>query len=224
MSPAPPGADALAISPLGAAALLCDAAPPLSLDCQQRIWALDEAVQAWDGVAETVPGMNNLMLVFDPERVEPAALAERIQAFWQAGHVRQAEGKIVEIPVVYGGEHGEDLAAVAGRAGLSVAEAVRIHTGAAYRVFFVGAHPGFGYLGGLDPRLHTPRRAEPRLSVPAGSVAIGGAQAGVVAQTSPSGWNQIGRTELSFFDPGATPPTLLSPGDRVVFRATRVAA
>ncbi|WP_375509181.1 allophanate hydrolase subunit 1 [uncultured Caballeronia sp.] len=93
-----------------------------------------------------------------------------------------------------------------------------------YRVYFLGAHAGFGYLGGLDPRLHVPRLEQPRVSVPAGSVAIGGVQTGVIAQTSPSGWNLIGSTDVTFFNVGATPPALLAPGDRVRFHVSRVEA
>ena len=84
-------------------------------------------------------------------------------------------------------------------------------------MFFLGFQPGFAYLGGLDEKLHTPRRAEPRLEVPAGTVGIGGAQTGIYPAVSPGGWQLIGRTGLPLFDPARTPPTLLQPGDRVRF-------
>ena len=93
------------------------------------------------------------------------------------------------------------------------------HTGAEYIVYFLGLQPGFANLGGLDPRLETPRRVEPRIAVPAGSVGIGGAQTGVYPLATPGGWQLIGRTALALFDPQAEPPTLLAPGDRVRFVA-----
>ena len=117
----------------------------------------------------------------------------------------------------YGGEHGPDLQVVADHAGLSVEEVVRRHAGAEYVVFFIGFQPGFAYLGGLDPTLHTPRRDAPRLEVPAGSVAIGGAQTGIYPAASPGGWQLIGRTASTLFDPARNPPALLQPGDRVRF-------
>lgn len=79
-------------------------------------------------------------------------------------------------------------------------------------------------MGGLDPALHTPRRAEPRLEVPAGSVGIGGAQTGIYPAVSPGGWNLLGRTDLKLFDPARNPPTLMQPGDRVRFTALEVRA
>ena len=114
---------------------------------------------------------------------------------------------------------GPDLADVAAHCGLSTEEVVRRHTGADYVVYFIGFQPGFAYLGGLDEALHTPRRAEPRVAVPAGSVGIGGAQTGIYPLATPGGWQLIGRTALPLFDPQAEPPTLLAPGDRVRFVA-----
>ena len=83
----------------------------------------------------------------------------------------------------------------------------------------LGFAPGFPYLLGLDPALHVPRRAQPRLRVPAGSVAIGGAQTGIYPRELPGGWQLIGRTPLRLFDAQTDPPALLMPADRVRFRA-----
>ena len=95
--------------------------------------------------------------------------------------------------------------------GLSVREVVERHSKGDYVVFFLGFQPGFAYMGGLEAALHTPRRASPRLEVPAGSVGIGGEQTGIYPATSPGGWQLIGRTELPLFDPTRRPPTLLQP-------------
>lgn len=129
------------------------------------------------------------------------------------------EREAVAIPVCYGGEHGPDLAAVAGHARLAPGEVVRRHTAAEYTVAMLGFAPGFPYLLGLDAALHVPRRADPRTRVPAGSVAIGGAQTGIYPRELPGGWNLIGRTPQVLFDPERDPPCLLAPGDRVRFRA-----
>lgn len=206
----------LSIHLLGEAALCCTLPPPLSLEQQQGIWKLAAALASVDGVKEVVPGMNNLTLAFDPLRTEAAALAERARALWAAPAPRRAPGRLVEIPVRY---DGPDLDAVAGHCGLSPQEVVQRHTQAEYIVYFIGFQPGFAYLGGLDPALHTPRRAEPRVAVPAGSVGIGGAQTGIYPLVTPGGWQLIGRTALPLFAPQAEPPTLLAPGDRVRFAA-----
>ncbi|MFM0522712.1 5-oxoprolinase subunit PxpB [Caballeronia jiangsuensis] len=210
------------IHSLGDAALVCEAAPPATLDCQRRIWALAERARLMPHVVEVVPGMNNLTIVFDPLVADYETLAAELESGWDAAEPTDMESAEIEIPVRYGGADGPDLAALAKHTGLSVDEVVKRHTQAEYVVFFLGFQPGFAYLGGLDPALAMPRRAEPRLEVPAGSVGIGGAQTGIYPAASPGGWQLLGRTELKLFDPARNPPTLMQPGDRVRFTALEV--
>ncbi|MGH8111030.1 MAG: 5-oxoprolinase subunit PxpB [Rhodanobacteraceae bacterium] len=125
----------------------------------------------------------------------------------------------IEIPVCYGGESGPDLEAVARHAEIDPDQVVARHVAIEYTVAMLGFAPGFPYLLGLDAALHVPRRANPRTRVPAGSVAIGGAQTGIYPGELPGGWNLIGQTPLVLFDPQREPPCLLAPGDRVRFRA-----
>jgi inhibitor of KinA len=125
----------------------------------------------------------------------------------------------VRIPVCYDAELGPDLAAVASFAGVSEADVVRVHTGATYRVFMLGFVPGFAYLGTVDERIAMPRRAAPRVRVPAGSVGIAGAQTGVYPAETPGGWQLIGRTPLKPFDPLREDPFLMKSGDAVQFFA-----
>ncbi|WP_137960277.1 5-oxoprolinase subunit PxpB, partial [Burkholderia sp. 4M9327F10] len=185
----------------GDAALVCEAPAPATLACQRRVWAAAAAASDWPHVLEVVPGMNNLTIVFDPLEADSAALASQLQAAWEAGGDAPAAGREVEIPVQYGGEFGPDLQVVASHTGLSAEEVVQRHTAGEYVVFFLGFQPGFAYMGGLEEALHTPRRASPRLEVPAGSVGIGGEQTGVYPATSPGGWQLIGRTAAPLFDP-----------------------
>lgn len=207
----------LSVHPLGETALCCTLPPPLSLEQQQRIWQLAAGLADVDGVLELIPGMNNLTLVFDPLSTDPAELEAAAQALWARPPRRRAPGRRVDIPVVY---DGPDLGDVASHCGISNDEVVQRHTATEYVVYFLGFQPGFAYLGGLDEALHTPRRPEPRVCVPAGSVGIGGAQTGIYPLASPGGWQLIGRTDLPLFDPHAEPPTLLAPGDRVRFVAS----
>jgi KipI family sensor histidine kinase inhibitor len=191
---------------------------------QPRIFPLGDAAREWPHVLEVVPGMNNLTLVFDPLEADREALVRQLQAAWNAVSDVSAPGREVDIPVQYGGEFGPDLQAVASHTGLSVREVVQRHADGEYVVFFLGFQPGFAYMGGLEEALHTPRRASPRLEVPAGSVGIGGEQTGIYPATSPGGWQLIGRTELPLFDPARRPPTLLQPGDRVRFTVAGIHA
>lgn len=205
---------------LGDEALVCEAPPPATLEVQRRIWAVAACARGWDAVREVVPGMNNLTITFDALGAGADTLAAALEAAWhEAEGAAQAaqEGREVEIPVSYGGAAGPDLAAVAEHTGLTPADVAARHAAGVYTVFFLGFQPGFAYLGGLDAALHTPRRREPRLAVPAGSVGIGGEQTGIYPAQAPGGWQLIGRTALALFDPARNPPTLLMPGDRVRF-------
>ena len=202
---------------LGDAALLCELPPPATLAQQQQIWALAGEALQWRGVHEVLPGMNNLSLLFDPAEVDAAELEMQVLSAWPQLAGLAVEGREIRIPVVYGGEAGPDLHDVAAHTGLAPAEVVRRHSEADYVVYLLGFLPGFAFMGGLPPELATPRRAEPRVAVPARSVGIGGAQTGIYPLVSPGGWQLIGRTSLELFDPSAAEPTLLRPGDRVRF-------
>lgn len=112
---------------------------------------------------------------------------------------------------------GEDLEAVASRHGLTADAVIRHHSAGDYRVYMLGFTPGFAYLGGLDPRIATPRRNEPRLFTPSGTISIGGVQAAIQCLAAPSGWHLLGRTPVRVYHPGREPMFLMAPGDRVSF-------
>ncbi|NIG15393.1 hypothetical protein C1N60_14095 [Pantoea sp. SGAir0184] len=202
---------------LGERAVVLELEPPVSLVSQQRIWGLCQRLQQNEQIAEVIPGMNNLTLLLRDPQLKALDAIERLQRWWEESEVLLAEPRQVEIPVVYGGAGGPDLVEVARAADLTSQQVVELHSSADYVVYFIGFQPGFPYLGGLDERLHTPRRAEPRLVVPGGSVGIGGSQTGIYPLAAPGGWQLIGHTPLSLFDPQQQPPTLLRPGDSVRF-------
>ncbi|MCW0320924.1 5-oxoprolinase subunit PxpB [Pantoea dispersa] len=202
---------------LGERAVVLELEPPVSLVSQQRIWGLCQRLQQNEQIAEVIPGMNNLTLLLRDPQLKALDAIERLQRWWEESEVLLAEPRQVDIPVVYGGAGGPDLAEVARAAELTSQQVVELHSSADYVVYFIGFQPGFPYLGGLDERLHTPRRAEPRLVVPGGSVGIGGSQTGIYPLAAPGGWQLIGHTPLSLFDPQQQPPTLLRPGDSVRF-------
>lgn len=167
-----------------------------------------------DRIEEVVPGARTVLVVTR----EPADLAGVRRLLAQLPPRVGAGGPTHElvIPVRY---DGADLEAVAGEAGLTVEEVVARHSGATYVVAFVGFAPGFGYLSGLDPALRLPRLANPRPSVPAGSVAIAGAYSAVYPRSSPGGWRLLGRTDVVLFDVDGDPPSALAAGTVVRFEA-----
>lgn len=197
-------------------------------DVNERVHAAARALRAaaLPGVVDIVPAYASLAVVFDEPSVDSRdALAERVfELASAAGQGRGVPRRTVTIPVAYGGEHGPDLDALARRIGLGADEIVRRHAAGHYVVGMLGFLPGFPYLIGLDPSLNAPRHATPRTRVPAGSVGIGGGQTGVYPIESPGGWQLIGRTNATLFDPRRSPPALLEPGDAVRFAAVEARA
>lgn len=205
------------ISMIGTRAMLFEAPGAFTMASQRRIWALMQAAQDRPDVAELIPGVTNLMLVFTTPPHDPQQVADWLRHQWETLPERHIKGRLFEVGVRYGGELGEDLAAVATHAGLSPQDVIKIHHDNDYTVCAIGSAPGFGYLHGLDPRIATPRKAVPSLKMLAGTVTIGGMQAGISALTGPNGWNSIGFTELCLFDPQRDPPSLFTIGDRIRF-------
>lgn len=202
---------------LGERAVVLELEPPVSLTSQRRIWGLCQRLQQNAHIQEMIPGMNNLTLLLRDPQTNMLDAIEQLQRWWEASEEQLLASRLVEIPVIYGGEGGPDLPLLADHVGMTAKQVVELHSSVAYVVYFIGFQPGFPYLGGLDERLHMPRRAEPRISVPGGSVGIGGSQTGVYPLATPGGWQLIGYTPLRLFDPQQQPPTLLHPGDSVRF-------
>ena len=168
------------------------------------------------GLLDAIPGARTLLLLFDSDLLDRVSLSREV-AMGAAGFPSAGEGRTVRIPVFYGGAAGADLPDLARGLGVEPSEFARRHAAARYTVAFVGFAPGFPYLVGLPPELHAPRLASPRTLVPAGSVAIGGEYTGIYPSGTPGGWRLIGRAPVRLFDPSASPPCLLLPGDRVAF-------
>jgi len=213
---------AIRVSYIGDKALLIDVMGELSLKSQRKIWALNIHCQQWDEVAETIPGMANLLIILHHIPQEPESLTERILSTWKKTSQLDLQGKTIEVPVTYGGDKATDLRALCDYSGLKDYEVVRLHYSNIYRVFALGSVPGFGYLYGLDARLHMPRKKVPDLNMPKGCIIIGGMQTGVAMLTGPNGWNSIGHADISMFDPQMSPPNLLAAGDSVRFVPERV--
>jgi KipI family sensor histidine kinase inhibitor len=204
----------------GDSALSIEFGDSIDPDINGRVLALDERLREHHpaGVLETVPTYRSLLVQFDPTLTDYESLAELLARETHALAPRGATGKRWRIPVVYGGEFGIDLENVAERHGLTTSQIIDLHAGVVYRVYMIGFLPGFAYLGGLDPRLATPRRTHPRARIPRSSIIIGGAQAAVASIECPSGWHLLGRTPVRSYAPERDPAFLLEAGDEVVFQ------
>lgn len=217
------------IEPLGETALLLRFGEGLDPAVNARVHAAAAGLRAAQlpGLVDIAPAYATLALHYQPVAWLDANGGKAWRNFEAAVRAVLAappiEGtlapRVVEVPVCYGGDFGPDLDALASHAKLAVSDVIARHTAATYTVAMLGFAPGFPYLFGLDPALQMSRRASPRTRVPAGSVAIGGAQTGIYPSELPGGWQLIGRTPLALFDAQRDPPSLLMPGDRVRFVA-----
>ncbi|MCS3424375.1 KipI family sensor histidine kinase inhibitor [Rahnella sp. BIGb0603] len=214
--------DNIKISTIGSRAWLIEAPGDFDLPAQRRIWSLAATLRMRDDVESLIPGVTNLLVLFRQTPEDYDATFALLAGAWEQAQAVHPQGKLIEIPVIYGGEHATDLDAVCQHTGLSPRDVIRRHSQGSYTVFSLGSAPGFGYLHGLDPSLATPRKKVPSLNMLKGTVTIGGAQTGVSALTGPNGWNAIGFAELTLFDPCAENPALMAPGDSVRFLPERI--
>jgi inhibitor of KinA len=182
-----------------------------------------------EGVTELIPAFTTLTVVYTPSVLSYNELADHLQMLAKEmvrenldtllQIVQETNARCIDIPVCYEPQFAPDLPELAYHANINIKEVIQIHTSTEYRVAMIGFTPAFPYLLGLDERLNIPRKQVPRLRVPAGSVAIGGAQTGIYPITSPGGWSIIGWTPLQLFRPHEPIPSLLLAGDRVRFYA-----
>lgn len=211
------------IFPLGDRAYLIIFRPEVSPVIQKKVAFLERRIRQQEvaGIVETVPGYHSLAVYYDPVSLPCDKVLSMLEKLLEDDESvippEEDYVKIVEIPTLYGNDYGPDLVDVARHCGMTSEEVIENHSSRTYLVYFIGFTPGFPYLGGMDQRLKTPRLAEPRLKIPAGSVGIAGEQTGIYPVDSPGGWRIIGRTPVPLYQPQKKPPTLLEAGDYVRF-------
>lgn len=215
------------IKPVGCQAIQVVFEQKINETVNEKVMALREKLtrntRAFSGipvgaVSETIPAFASLLIYYDPIKTDYRSMKEMLEFLLKdMGDEKQSEGRLIEIPVCYGGKYGEDLDFVASHAGLSKEEVIQIHSGRDYRIYMLGFLPGFPYLGGMDERIFTPRLKSPRTKIPAGSVGIGGQQTGIYPIESPGGWQLIGRTPVKLFRPQKNGELPYEAGDRIRF-------
>ena len=206
--------------PLGDQGVLISYENKIAPGINERVRLLSDTVQrsGFPWFQDVVFSFRCLLVLYDPDMIrfsEVLGAVKRIEANLQPSKSPTTE--IYEIPTIYGGQYGPDLGRVAEVTGLPAQEVVETFSSTVFTIYFLGFLGAQPYLGGLPKELHVPRLDTPRLHVPKGSVGMGGIQAGVITIDQPSGFNYIGRTFLSLYDPREIPPTSLKPGDRIIF-------
>ena len=182
------------------------------------------------GYVEAVPAYASLSVYYDPMRMprylrqDPGLILEILNDLLNSAlaaeePTAEEEREPVRIPVCYHPILADDLEWTAAHCGVGVEELIRLHTSGTYTVYMLGFIPGFPYLGIVPEALEVPRKQRPAEAVPAGSVALAGRQTGIYPLSTPGGWQVIGRTPVSLFDPRRVPICLLKPGDQVRFES-----
>ena len=193
-----------------------ETSPQVSAAVQAAAKAIEQALG--EHLIDLVPSYASLLIIYDPLRTDHLAVSKAVhRAADQLERAQLDEGRAVVLPVYYSPESGEDLEALAERAGLTTDEVIALHCGCDYRVYAIGFAPGFAYLGEVDERIAAPRLATPRQKVPRGAVAIADRQTAVYPAVSPGGWNLIGRCPIRMFNPEHNPTMPVSVGDKVQF-------
>lgn len=222
-----PTTTAYHISPLGDTALLIDFGNKIDENINKQVIArarqLKESLTA---VIEVVPAYSSVAVYFDLVKLKRQTPKNKLvyehlkeavaQVLLQPLTQEEKEERLIKIPVCYDLEFATDIHSIASINNLTVEEVIALHLSKIYRVYMLGFLPGFSYLGEVDEKIATPRKPEPQ-PVAAGSVGIAGKQTGIYPLASPGGWQIIGRTPLTIFNPHADEATLLRPGDRVQF-------
>ncbi len=185
----------------------------------RSVHAYAAAVQGHPALVDVVPAYASLLLHFDPSKTSTYQLKEWVYALVVELPAAVGRGKLHRLPVVYGGDFGPDLQAVAQHLQLTEQAVIELHTATTYRVFQLGYQPGFAFLGITDERLAVPRHRQPRAKVAAGSVGLAGRQTGVYPHETPGGWQLIGRCPLPLWQVQRQPANLLQAGDHVIFYA-----
>lgn len=206
------------LRPASDRSLLVSFGDEISLEAHREVVRLTRSLEGVRGILNLHPAFASVLVDFDPRLQNHHEIEAAVRQCVAAPADGVAtERRTIEIPARFGGDFGPDLDDVARHTGFTPQQAIDRFCAAEFEVYFVGFATCFPYLGGLPPELATPRLAAPRKHVPAGSIAIGGSQAGLYPVSSPGGWRLIGCTPLRLFDPGAEPPPLLRMGDRVIF-------
>ena len=213
--------DNIRFLPAGDASLSVEFGNEISAEINRRIRAFNIAIKqgGLNGIVETVPTYRALMVHYKPDVLSYGELLGLLEdLLGRLDEVSVPPQSVIEIPVLYGQEAGPDIEYVAEHSRKTVDDVISIHSSPEYLIYMLGFTPGFPYLGGMSKEIATPRLAQPRVRITAGSVGIAGEQTGIYTVDSPGGWQLIGRTPLRLYDAKRDEPILLEMGQYIKFR------
>jgi len=205
---------------VGDSSILIEFGKEISPQINSKIAAVVKLMRAQQvkGIIDMIPSFCALLINYDSRVISYNTLKTRIEGVLKLdAEVEAAVARVFEIPVCYGGKYGPDLDNIAKHAEITTKEVIEIHSSSDYLIYMLGFLPGFPYLGGLDERIHIPRLPSPRITIPAGSVGIGGAQTGIYPLDSPGGWQLLGQTPVKTYDAESEVPILFEAGDYIRF-------
>lgn len=214
--------DGIRIVPEGDQAVLVEFENEISESCNRKVSLLKKHIEqeTIEGIVETIPAFRSLLIFYNPMQVSYGQLKRKVKSLLKKSEKQESlEKTIIRIPVCYEEEFGIDMKQLCEHTGLNREEIIQIHTGNDYLIYMLGFLPGFPYLGGLDPRLEMSRLDNPRTSIPAGAVGIGGKQTGIYPLASPGGWRIIGQTPIRLYDSRRKKQVLYQAGDYIRFEA-----
>jgi len=211
--------------PAGDTALVVELGDRIDRALSERVLRLSRRVRdaAPDGMVEAVPTFRSLLLHYDPLVTSSATLIAALRTIVATDEGALGRRRLWRVPACYAPSCAPDLDEVARCTGLSTDEVVARHADTQFYVYMIGFTPGYAYMGDLPGDLQLPRRVDPRVRVPAGSVAIASALTTIYPLESPGGWHLIGATPIRLFDPGWEQPSLFAPGDAVRFEPVGLA-
>lgn len=211
--------------PYGDGAFLVEFADTIDRKISEHILHLNQQVRQAElpGLLETVPTFRSLLVRYDAGETSFRTLSEQVMSLQKTSGAEPRFSRRWRVPVCYEPDFAPDLADVADATGMSSDQVVKMHTGVTYHIYMIGFVAGYPYLGDLPQALSLPRRTDPRLRVPAGSIAIALTMAAIYPLVSPGGWHLIGRTPIKLFDPRWQQPALFAPGDSIDFVPIRAA-
>ncbi len=219
------------IYPIGDQGITLDYGGEMSETVNKKIFQLYKLLKNWqsDAVLDVIPAYHSISIIYDLVKIKKIAGEHSAYKYVEtklivteallSNESSEFEGRKINIPVCYDLSLAPDLQELASLHQLKMEEIIEIHCSKIYRIYMIGFLPGFAYMGTVDDRIASPRKASPRINVPAGSVGIAGSQTGIYPFDSPGGWQLIGQTPLQFFDATKENPTLLEPGNQVCFHA-----
>jgi len=210
----------LDIRPLGEQALIINFKNEISVETNSQVHSLAFLIREADirGVRRVIPTLRSLAVHYDPLMINYDELLVQLKNLQSLDDkAEHSRGRVIHIPVVYGGEDGYDLGDVAKRTGFSPEEVIDLHSSRHYLIYMLGFIASYPYCGEIDPRLSLPRRTSPNFKVAKGTIAIANEQTIIITNESPTGWHVIGRTPFETFNPFIDPPTIFRAGDSIKF-------